>query len=97
MEHVIILSQAALEELVPQLSTCLHEGNLVDRRTSLGGRGDSTLGWCLKKTLLLTCSDSPIGSQVGSVENPPTMYFFQFSVTNVKLPSISLPTLCLLG
>ena len=75
MEHVIILSQAALEELVPQLSTCLHEGNLVDRRTSLGGRGDSTLGWCLKKTLLLTCSSSPMGSQVGSVENPPRMYF----------------------
>ena len=73
MEHVIILSQAALEELVPQLSTCLHEGNLMDRRTSLGGRGDSTLGWCLKKTLLLTCSDSPIGSQVGFVENPPRM------------------------
>jgi len=58
LEHPIILSQAALKEVASQLSPCFYSAK------AMASSGDRALGWCLNKALLLTCSDSVLGSQV---------------------------------
>ena len=58
LEHSIVLSQAALLEVASQLSPCFYTAKAKE------SSGDKTLGWCLKKSLSLSCSDLLLKSQV---------------------------------
>ena len=64
MQHGLILSHAALRQLVPQLSWCLLEGTKFGDKEKKERNGDIALGFCIKKVLFATCSDSLIESLV---------------------------------